>query len=224
MCRPVTSNVSVLSDFVANGHQAMQPVSSSLPKIPYVGFSPVRLQTGHPPPPSRPATQRPLIGGCSPRGTTDPNTPLKVGAGAAHHGRSGPEALGSPSGYVVPSGHRLLRPHPPLWISLDDFGSRTYTPSLCLPAKTQSFPNLLCVSLLPCRLPYPGGPSGPNGLGTSARAGLRPIRTGSAPAMLHASRFTRGIPFGAAKFALCYGPAACSPYTGKDFYFRAFIP
>ena len=25
-----------------------------------------------------------------------------------------PEALGSPSGYVVPSGHRLLRPHPPL--------------------------------------------------------------------------------------------------------------
>ena len=27
-----------------------------------------------------------------------------------------PEALGSPSGYVVPSGHRLLRPHPRLWI------------------------------------------------------------------------------------------------------------
>ena len=26
------------------------------------------------------------------------------------------EALGSPSGYVVPSGHRLLRPHPRLWI------------------------------------------------------------------------------------------------------------
>ena len=28
-----------------------------------------------------------------------------------------PEALGSPAGSVVPSGHRLLRPHPPLWIS-----------------------------------------------------------------------------------------------------------
>ena len=26
-----------------------------------------------------------------------------------------PEALGSPSGYVVPTGHRLLRPHAPLW-------------------------------------------------------------------------------------------------------------
>src|SRR5271157_3908929 len=25
-----------------------------------------------------------------------------------------PEALGSPSGYVVPTGHRLLRPHPSL--------------------------------------------------------------------------------------------------------------
>jgi len=163
MFRPVTSDVSVLSDFVAKGHQTMHSVSSSLPKIPYVGFSPVRLQTGHPPPPSRPATQRPLIGGCSPRGTTDPDAPLNVGAGAARHGRSGPEALGSPSGCVVPSGHRLLRPHPPLWVSLGDFGSCTYTPSLCRQAKAQSFPNLLCVSLLPCRLPYPDGPSGPDG-------------------------------------------------------------
>ena len=29
-------------------------------------------------------------------------------------GRVGPEALGSPTGYVVPSGHRLLWPHPSL--------------------------------------------------------------------------------------------------------------
>ena len=46
MCRPVTSDVSVFSDFVAKGHQAMHHVSSSLSKIPYSGFSPVRLQTG----------------------------------------------------------------------------------------------------------------------------------------------------------------------------------
>jgi len=50
--RPVTSDVSVFSDFVAKGHQAMHPGSSSLSKIPYSGFSPVRLQTGCQPRPS----------------------------------------------------------------------------------------------------------------------------------------------------------------------------
>ena len=30
--------------------------------------------------------------------------------------------------------------------------------------------------------------------------------------------------FEAAKFALCYGPESCSPFTDKDFYIRAFIP
>jgi hypothetical protein len=44
--RSVTSEVSAISSFVANGHQTMHYVSSSLSKIPYGGFSPVRLQTG----------------------------------------------------------------------------------------------------------------------------------------------------------------------------------
>jgi hypothetical protein len=44
--RSMTSNVSTLSGFVAKGHQTMHYVSSSPSKIPYVGFSPVRLQTG----------------------------------------------------------------------------------------------------------------------------------------------------------------------------------
>jgi hypothetical protein len=51
--RPVTSGVSVFLDFVAKGHQTMQHVSSSPSKIPYVGFSPVRLQTGIRPRPSQ---------------------------------------------------------------------------------------------------------------------------------------------------------------------------
>jgi len=50
--RPVTSKVSAFSSFVAKGHQTMQYVSSSPSKIPYVGFSPVRLQTGIRPQPS----------------------------------------------------------------------------------------------------------------------------------------------------------------------------
>jgi hypothetical protein len=62
MIRPMTSSVSVLSDIVANGHQAIRFVSSTPSKIPYGGFSPVRLQTRfRQRPPSR-ACQRPLIG------------------------------------------------------------------------------------------------------------------------------------------------------------------
>ena len=52
MCRSVASNVSALSSGVANSNQTMQLVSSSLSKIPYGGFSPVRLQTGSPRRPS----------------------------------------------------------------------------------------------------------------------------------------------------------------------------
>jgi hypothetical protein len=50
--RPVTSGVSALSGGVANGHQVLHRVSSSPSKIPYGGFSPVRLQTGLGPSPS----------------------------------------------------------------------------------------------------------------------------------------------------------------------------
>jgi hypothetical protein len=45
MIRPMTSNVSALSGIVANGHQAIHFDSSAPSKIPYGGFSPVRLQT-----------------------------------------------------------------------------------------------------------------------------------------------------------------------------------
>ena len=62
MIRPMTSRVSALSGIVANGHQALHFVSSAPSKIPYGGFSPVRLQTRlTPQPPSRVA-QHPLIG------------------------------------------------------------------------------------------------------------------------------------------------------------------
>ena len=46
MIRPITSDVSALSSVVANSHQAIHFVSSAPSKIPYGGFSPVRLQTG----------------------------------------------------------------------------------------------------------------------------------------------------------------------------------
>ena len=43
MIRPMTSNVAALSGIVANGHQAIHFVSSAPSKIPYGGFSPVRI-------------------------------------------------------------------------------------------------------------------------------------------------------------------------------------
>ena len=45
MSRSMTSSVSALSSGVANGHQTVHSVSSTPSKIPYGGFSPVRLQT-----------------------------------------------------------------------------------------------------------------------------------------------------------------------------------
>src|SRR3981189_1800074 len=39
-----------------------------------------------------------------------------VGAIADDRGHVSPEALGSPAGYVVPPGPRLLWPHPRLWL------------------------------------------------------------------------------------------------------------
>src|SRR5437867_12997154 len=62
MIRPMTSNVSALSGCVANGHQAIHFVSSAPSKIPYGGFSPVRLQTRLTPRPPSWAFPRPLIG------------------------------------------------------------------------------------------------------------------------------------------------------------------
>jgi len=54
MFRSMTSDVSTVSGFVAQGHQTMHYVSCSPSKIPYGGFSPVRLQTGIGPHPSLP--------------------------------------------------------------------------------------------------------------------------------------------------------------------------
>ena len=113
MFRPVASDVSALSSGVANGDQTMQHVSSSLSKIPYGGFSPVRLQTGSPRRPSS-STTRSYLYAVQVR-PSDPYGHCWHVKRVVCHRTSRPEALGSPAGYVVPPGHRLLRPHPRLW-------------------------------------------------------------------------------------------------------------
>jgi hypothetical protein len=62
MFRPTASDVSALSGIVAKGHQTVHSVSSAPSKIPYGGFSPVRLQTGCQP---RPSWLAPFIRGHS---------------------------------------------------------------------------------------------------------------------------------------------------------------
>ena len=79
------------------------------------------------------------------------------------HGRASPEALGSPGGYVVPQGHRLLRPHPRLWpppAGLFFFVQASLCPSTSSRRDDQSFPTFLRLPVLSCRLPYPGEPHG----------------------------------------------------------------
>jgi hypothetical protein len=77
-----------------------------------------------------------------------------------------PEALGSPSGCIVPTGQRLLRPHPRLWPPprrLWIRGGGCFTQGIRLEVRNQRVPNLLHRTGLACRLPYPGGPRGARG-------------------------------------------------------------
>jgi hypothetical protein len=170
-------------------------------KIPYGGFSPVRLQTEIQPPPSstlpglstariRPETR--LISGHRPgsqplrptEGLTvgEAGAPASSGTAARHTGRFRPEALGSPTGYSVPPGHRLLWPHPSLSFPSTHLWIRGWVlqPRGLPRAENERFPNLLPVAVPSCRPTYPGGPDGCLWLCFTIRTGLRHFRTGSA--------------------------------------------
>ncbi len=124
----MTSSVSIVSDFVANGHQIIPNDSCSPSKIPYGGFSPVRLQTGFQPRSSStrpelkhmtrvPSDQADLYATkvqVSPPIVSEALSLPRHFSGAANHGPSRPEALGSPESYAVSPDHRLLWPHPKL--------------------------------------------------------------------------------------------------------------
>jgi len=201
-------------------------VSSSPSKIPYGEFSPVRLQTNFQtkdlradraglsavhirlrpsliPWLSVESGLRARIHGLFAAHGASAQNPLSriapIGRGPSQPPHVRPEALGSPEGYVVLPGHRLLWPHPRLW------DGRGASPAFVRPRKrpraaTQSFPNLLHMTVRPCRLPYPGGPRSALGCRFLRSDGLRLGSTGSA---------TTSSNFEAAEFALCYGLAVC---------------
>ena len=124
-------------------------------KIPYVGFSPVRLQTRSLPRPSPEGSKPPVytwhkcVRGLplvhSDKHLTMYQPPIPT--------RSRPEALGSPTGYAVRPDHGLLWPHPShSWPSNSLFASSVR------PDGDEWFPNLIRLSVRACRPQDPGEP------------------------------------------------------------------
>jgi hypothetical protein len=161
MIRPMTSNVSALSGFVANGHQAIHVVSSAPSKIPYGGFSPVRLQTRLMPRPPLQACHPPLLIGrhcryLRPRrfvrsGPFDQPAPR---TSDHDRGSSGPWL---PGGLYCPAGSSLtMATSAPLSATqrIMDYSVRLRVH----PASRRGSPIYSARPFTPCRRPYPGGP------------------------------------------------------------------
>jgi len=224
MIRPMTSNVSALSGAVANGHQAIHFVSSAPSKIPYGGFSPVRLQTRLTPrPPSR-ACPRPLIGRhCRylvPRRFARSGSCDQAAPGTSDHDResSGPWL---PSRLYCPTRSSLTMatsaPLAATWRFMD------YTAKLRVqPASRRGSPIYSASPFIPCRRPYSGDPH--VCLRRLLRRGfcLRHLCIGSAitnPANPnHAGCVTKLQHSLNATAWRC-----CSPCSGQGFYDRAFV-
>jgi hypothetical protein len=133
MGRPAASVVSALSGFVANGRQAVHHVSSPPSKIPYGGFSPVRLQTGC------------LTATFARRAYTQPPAHAPQAPGY-RRSKSAPGAITCAlqsrgpwlaSGLSCPAGSLLtMASSEPLGLS-GPFGPWAYWAGLCLPAEAE---------------------------------------------------------------------------------------
>jgi len=226
--RTVTSKVSAVSSFVANGHQSMQHVSSSLSKIPYVGFSPVRLQTGIQPRPSLarrglsarsafthslPTYTWPKLlaqRGASPqpcwffrnRAVSSSGTPFILAAALQSRGPWLANGLCCPVGSSLTIGFiRNSRPLPSIYVLLRwVFALR---PCMGWYREAPQF----APRVLPLRAAFctPVDRTVAHGCFFTVRTSLRHLCTGSA-STTHTRRFSRGKRNEAAKFALCYGP------------------
>ena len=209
-----------------------QHVSSSPSKIPYVGFSPVRLQAGSPLRPSTPtpgSSARPAY--TSSIGTLYaaqvlPSFPSDPARATAPHwtsriGPCGQAALGSvgrtlqprgPSlsrGLCCPAGSPLLWPHlrlsaPPTGLSSSS--RRVSCPSVSPERGTERVPNLLRVSVLSVPPPVPRWtPPLPVAV-PSRRALAFALFVGARHPQSCARRFPRRWCNEAAEFASCCGP------------------
>lgn len=224
MIRPMTSDVSALSGFVANGHQAIHFVSSAPSKIPYGGFSPVRLQTRLTPrPPSR-TNRRPLIGRhcrcLHPRGlirsrSCDQAVPRTSDRDRGSSGPWLPDRL-----YCPARSSPAMATSAPLRATrwLMDYSTKLRDQ----PASPRGSPIYSASPFTPCRRPYSGGANDCTRRCLRRWFCLRHIRTGSAttcPAIPDpAGRVTKLQRSLSAAAWRC-----CKPCSGQDLYDRAFV-
>jgi hypothetical protein len=233
MGRLVASNVSALSGCVANRDQTLHHGSCSPSKIPYGGFSPVRLQTGIQLQPSS-ALPRFKCKVHMRHGLAD-----LYAATAAISGTYGPcgqdkrhpliPALQSrgpwlATGLCCPSRSLLTMASSETLVPTTGLSSSSsrLRPTTLYGLVTRASPIYSVCRSLRAAFRTPAFRTAACDCSFTARTGLDHLRTGSAPATLR-RRFSRKSCNEAAKFALCYGPQSCSPFTDKDFYFRAFI-
>jgi hypothetical protein len=224
MFRPVTSDVSALSSIVANGHQTLHFVSSAPSKIPYGGFSPVRLQTRLlPRPPSSAYTHRLIGRPCRylrPRRWFRSGTCVQAAPRISDldHGSSGPWL---PSRLCCPAGSWLtMATSAPLPATrrLMDYSAGLRDQ----PASRRGSPICSVSPFTPCRRPYSGGANDCSRRCLPRWFCLRHIRTGSATTVP-----TNPDPVGrVTKLQRSLHAAAwrcCTPCSGQDGYDRAFM-
>ena len=224
MIRPMTSVVSALSGCVAKGHQTIHFVSSAPSKIPYGGFSPVRLQTRLTPRPPSPAFPRPLIGRhcrylVSRRFVRSRSCDQAAPRTADHDRESSGPWL--PVRLYCPVGSLLtMATSAPLsatrWLMDYSTGLRDR------PASRRGSPIYSANPFTPCRRPYSGGPR--DCLQRCLHRGfcLRQIRTGSATTgPTHPDPVGRVTKLQHSLHATAW--RCCSPCPGQDFYDRACV-
>src|SRR6267378_1285579 len=222
MIRPMTSSVSALSGIVANGHQAIHFVSSAPSKIPYGGFSPVRLQTRfRPRPPSR-AYHRQLIGRhclyLRSRRLFRSRTCVQAAPRTSDqdHGSNGPWL---PNRLYCPAGSSLtMAISAPLNASgwLMDYSH----PASRTRAGLRGSPIYSTSPYSPCRRPYSGGPNVCTRQCLQRWFCLRHIRTGSTTTSpTNPNQVDRVTELQHSLNATAWG--VCSPCFGQGFYDRA---
>ena len=225
MLRPMTSSVSTLSGCVANGHQAIHFVSSAPSKIPYGGFSPVRLQTRLTPrPPSR-ACLRPLIGRycrylVSRRFTRSGSFDQPAPRTSDHDRESSGPWL--PVGLYCPVGSSL---------TMATSAPRTATQRLMdysvglrdWPASRRGSPIYSASPFAPCRRPYSGGSR--KCLRQCLPCGYKPSPSLHRLGNHDASRFGTGEVCVTKLQHSLYATARwrCLPRSDQGFYDRAFV-
>jgi hypothetical protein len=217
MGRPVTSDVSALSGCVAKGHQAMHHVSSPPSKIPYGGFSPVRLQAGVSRQPSPPAHQR-LI--CPPSRRARSIRPRPTVWAAGMHPTGSPAQRPLARQPVMLSGrviayYGLIRgsgPLPPAFLSQVFRWVFARQPRPRASLLYSARPSFRAIFLTPVGRMVVD-------CSNSIRASLRHVGSSSAPTIApRKSRFTRGVCFRGCKVRFMLRPGKLlAPHRHRAF-------